>query len=104
MQRSTDHLGAWDVLLRVGKVDVKGVCTPCDALKKESRLPSILLDEVGNFHHYKRWDILSYLVLVGLSVGEVGGLSCLPPKKPIQVGTCFLVHVMTELQKFKQIA
>ena len=30
---------------------------------------------------------IPYLILVGLSVGEVRGLSCLPSKEPMQVGT-----------------
>jgi len=59
LQTSEHHLGARDVLLRVCQVDVKGVCAPCDAL-----------------------------VLVGLSVGEVGRLSCLPSEQSVEVGTC----------------
>ena len=31
---------------------------------------------------------LAYLVLVGLSVGEVGRLSCLPSEQSVEVGTC----------------
>jgi hypothetical protein len=61
LQTSKHHLGAWDVLLGVGQVDVKGVWTPCNTL-----------------------------ILVGLGVGEVGGLSCLSSEKPIQVGTLFV--------------
>ena len=39
-RRSTHHLGAWDVLLRVGQVDVKSVCTPCNTLKTQNHVLS----------------------------------------------------------------
>merc|ERR1719150_3286725 len=62
LQTSEHHLGARDVLLRVCQVDVKGVGAPCDAL-----------------------------VLVGLSVGEVGRLSCLPSEQSVEVGTLLVL-------------
>ena len=34
---------------------------------------------------------LAYLVLVGLSVGEVGRLSCLPSEQSVEVGTCLTI-------------
>merc|ERR1719357_2199788 len=62
LQTSEHHLGARDVLLRICQVDIESVCTPCDAL-----------------------------VLVGLSVGEVGRLSCLPSEQSVEVGTLLVL-------------
>merc|ERR1719336_3665447 len=62
LQTSEHHFGARDVLLRVCQVDVKGVCSPGDAL-----------------------------VLVGLSVGEVGRLSGLPSEQSVEVGALLVL-------------
>ena len=58
LQPRVDHLGARDVLLRVGQVDVQGVLAPGDAL-----------------------------VLVGLGVAEARGLPGLTANQPPEVGS-----------------
>ena len=59
-----DHLGAGDVLLGVGEVLVQGVVAPGDAL-----------------------------VLVGLSVGEASGLTCLASNQSPEVRACVKLKI-----------
>ena len=62
LESGEDHLGAGDVLLGVGQVDVQGLVGPGDAL----------LD-------------------VGLGVGEPGSLSGLPAEHAVEVGSLLML-------------
>ena len=62
LEASEHHLGAGDVLLGVGEVDIQGVVSPCDGLLN-----------------------------VGLGVGEPGGLSSLSPEQAVKVGSLLVL-------------